>query len=73
MDLYPNADAPYRSDFIRELVDKLPEGQCYVLSRLFFGGATVPEVAVELGISDYRVQVLRRQGIAALAKKLGVE
>jgi DNA-directed RNA polymerase specialized sigma24 family protein len=57
MDLLPAADPVFRSDRLRDLVDELPDEQRYLVSRIFFGGASVTDVAAELNIKQYRAKV----------------
>jgi DNA-directed RNA polymerase specialized sigma24 family protein len=51
MDVNEAPEAPFRDDHLRELVDQLPELQCELLSRHFFGGVSVAEAARELGLT----------------------
>lgn len=42
---------PPRDERLRELVDKLPRDQRHMVSRVFFGGATVTEAVAELKLT----------------------
>jgi DNA-directed RNA polymerase specialized sigma24 family protein len=66
MDLMPAIEPVYRSDRLRELVDKLPLEQQHLISRVYFGGATVAEAAAEIEIPEYRAKGQLNRAFATL-------
>ena len=49
-ELDPEPEPPFRDNRLRELVDKLPKDQRHMVSRVFFGGATVTQAVSELDL-----------------------
>lgn len=59
-------EPPARDEQLRELVDSLEGTRRYVTERLFFGGASVAQVARELGFSPVSVAEIRDDALADL-------
>jgi len=55
---------------LHKAIAKLPERERMIIERTYFDGATLEEVAVELGISESRVCQLRTQAVARLRAQL---
>jgi len=70
MDDLPTPDPVYRSDTLREHVDRLPAKQKHIIERLYFGGADLLTVAAEIGISRKHARDLRDKAFATLQAKV---
>jgi DNA-directed RNA polymerase specialized sigma24 family protein len=51
MEIYPNQEQPFRSEQLREHVDRLPMLQRELVSGVFFGQIPLAHVAARLGRS----------------------
>jgi DNA-directed RNA polymerase specialized sigma24 family protein len=59
-----------RSDALREAVDQLPPEQNHMVSRVFFGQASIAVAAAEIEVSPARGQELIRRALKTLKKKV---
>jgi DNA-directed RNA polymerase specialized sigma24 family protein len=70
MDAREAPAAEFRSELLRELVDKLPAKQRHMVGRTIFGGASMIQAAKEIGEGKRSAEKLYDQGIATIRKAL---
>ncbi len=70
MDDLPAPEPVFRSDALREHVDKLPKVQKHIIERCYFGGADLLSAAAEIGISGKQARDARTKGLETLKKKV---
>lgn len=58
-------------DILRE-IDKLPEGQAYLIQQVYLEGRTIDDLSKERGITYSAVHKLLNQGLDSIKKSLGV-
>lgn len=63
-------EEPFRSEEIREAVDKLPRKQRHMIERVYFGGEFVSHAAAEIGLSEARGKTALEKGLVALRVRL---
>ncbi len=73
VDLWEDPPPVFRDDRLRELVDELPDKQCHMVSRVFFGGAPLKVAAAEIGVSPPTARQIMEDGIARLRDALSEE
>ena len=57
---------PTARERIRALVDALPKPEQYVISRIFFGGASLAQVGQECGHDKWWARTTRNRGLQRL-------
>jgi DNA-directed RNA polymerase specialized sigma24 family protein len=72
-DLWEEPPPVFRDDRLRELVDELPEKQCHVVSRVYFGGAPLKVAAAEIGVSPPTARQLLEDALWSLRDALSQE
>ncbi len=70
LDEFASPEAPFRSDRLRELVDKLPGDHRHIIERMFFGQADLLETARELGINAKRARAIRDRALDELRRQV---
>jgi DNA-directed RNA polymerase specialized sigma24 family protein len=72
-DLWEDPPPVFRDDRLRELVDELPEKQCHLVSRVYFGGAALKTAAAEIGVSPPTARQILEDALGALRDALSQE
>lgn len=74
VDSAPLDSALIKDDELSELADALadiPEKQRDIIILCYYGGMTLKEVALKIGMSYANVKILHKKGLQALKKRLG--
>lgn len=66
LDLEAYPEAELRDEDLRDLVDLLPAPERHMVSRKFFGSATLAEASAELGVARSTGKRLLSEGLATL-------
>lgn len=65
-----SAEEPYRSEELREAVDKLPKAQRHMVERIFFGGEPMNHAAAEIGLTPAKGKTALQKGLVALRVRM---
>jgi DNA-directed RNA polymerase specialized sigma24 family protein len=72
-ELWEDPPPVFRDDHLRDLVDSLPKRQQHMVSRVYFGGASMEAAAAEIRISPLVAKRLLDRALGSLRRALQEE
>lgn len=72
-DLWANPEPEFRDDRLRELVDTLPRKQAHMVSRVYFGGASLEVASTEIRVTPVQGKRILERALEGLRNALSEE